>query len=233
MINFTYSAIIPARRNSKRLKFKNRLQCGGMSLIERAIKSAIESDLFLNIIVTTDDEQIVELVTKEYSDDVVFVQRPEELATDTALSETVIAHALAMIQHETSHFMLLPPTSPLRTVSHLHDAVGEFENSRCVSLISVEEISGKSLKYFRKDDEGFLAGVMNNVYPFMPEQLLPSLYRPNGAIYIADQTMFQEGKTLLQRPCLPFLMSEQDSLDVDDLRDLDLANRILTNSFGE
>ena len=54
-------AIILGRKNSKRLKGKNLLKIGGKTLVERAIENAIRSKKFSKIIVSSDNEKILNL----------------------------------------------------------------------------------------------------------------------------------------------------------------------------
>ena len=57
-------AIIPARKNSKRLKKKHHLEINGKSLIDHTFDLLKKSNLFINIIVSTDDQKILKNVKK-------------------------------------------------------------------------------------------------------------------------------------------------------------------------
>ena len=73
-------AIIPARRGSKGLPKKNVLIMNGKPLVEWTIECAINSDCFDEIVVSTDDPQVVSIVA---SYDVVSLHnRPEHLGED-------------------------------------------------------------------------------------------------------------------------------------------------------
>ena len=58
-------AIIPARRNSKRVKFKNKKKLGNKPLIEYTIYVAKKIKIFNDILVTTDDEDIFKISKKK------------------------------------------------------------------------------------------------------------------------------------------------------------------------
>ncbi|HUH43228.1 MAG TPA: acylneuraminate cytidylyltransferase, partial [Sulfurimonas sp.] len=73
-------AIIPARGGSKRIPRKNIKDFFGKPLIAYSIQTALESNLFDKIIVTTDDEEIAS-IAKEYGAEVPFL-RPKELSDD-------------------------------------------------------------------------------------------------------------------------------------------------------
>ena len=72
-------AIIPARQGSKRLKNKNILKFLGLPLIVHTIKSAIKSNVFDEIIVSTDSKKIKN-ISKKFP--VTIHDRPKKLATD-------------------------------------------------------------------------------------------------------------------------------------------------------
>jgi N-acylneuraminate cytidylyltransferase len=69
--------IIPARGGSKRLPGKNLLKIDGEYIINHVIKIATESDLFTNIVVSTDSEEIADIV-----EGAAVSMRPEQIAGD-------------------------------------------------------------------------------------------------------------------------------------------------------
>ena len=85
-------AVIPARGGSKRIPRKNIKSFCGRPMIAWAISKARESGLFERVIVSTDDEEIVE-VAKSWGAETPFV-RPKELADDLTPTVPVIAHAV-------------------------------------------------------------------------------------------------------------------------------------------
>ena len=66
-------AIIPARGGSKRIPRKNIKEFNGKPIIAYSIEAAINSDLFDEIIVSTDDEEIAE-VSKLYGAEIPFIR---------------------------------------------------------------------------------------------------------------------------------------------------------------
>ena len=84
--------IIPARGGSKGVKRKNIRLLGGKPLIAYTLESAINSNLFQDVIVTTEDEEITN-ISKNFGANVPFI-RPQELATDLATTEEVLIHTI-------------------------------------------------------------------------------------------------------------------------------------------
>jgi YrbI family 3-deoxy-D-manno-octulosonate 8-phosphate phosphatase len=90
-------AIIPARGGSKGVPRKNLRKVGGLPLIARAILSARSAEGIDRVVVSTDDAEIG-AVAREWGAEVV--DRPAELAGDTATSESAVAHALDVLERE-------------------------------------------------------------------------------------------------------------------------------------
>ncbi len=88
--------IIPARGGSKRIPRKNIKLFNDKPMIAHSILVAKQSGLFSDIIVSTDDAEIVQ-VAHEYGANVPFV-RPPELSDDFATTGAVITHAVDFMQ---------------------------------------------------------------------------------------------------------------------------------------
>ena len=88
-MNKTFLAIIPARGGSKRLPRKNLLDLCGKPLIAWSIEAALKSKYISKVIVSSDDEEILN-IAKEYKAD--FIKRPDELASDTATTFDALKH---------------------------------------------------------------------------------------------------------------------------------------------
>jgi N-acylneuraminate cytidylyltransferase len=103
-------AIIPARSGSKRILNKNRKLFIGIPIIERVIKNLIGSQLFDQIIVSTDDPLIAD-ISKSAGAAVPFL-RPFELSDDYTDTISVVKHALLELDiHENELVNCVYPTS--------------------------------------------------------------------------------------------------------------------------
>ncbi|MGB8703288.1 MAG: acylneuraminate cytidylyltransferase, partial [Thermosynechococcaceae cyanobacterium] len=108
-------AIIPARGGSKGLPRKNVRPLLNLPLIAHTILDAKESKFINSIFVSTDDQEIAN-ISRSY--DVKVIDRPEELSSDTASSESSLIHALSEIEeHYISPDLIvfLQCTSPIRS----------------------------------------------------------------------------------------------------------------------
>ena len=84
--------IIPARKNSKGLKFKNRRKINNISLVNNALSSALKSREIKNIILTTDDNYLINNSIK--SKKIMINKRPSRLAKDNTSALDVYLYCL-------------------------------------------------------------------------------------------------------------------------------------------
>ncbi|HIE41282.1 MAG TPA: acylneuraminate cytidylyltransferase family protein, partial [Candidatus Aenigmarchaeota archaeon] len=89
--NKTFAAIIPARGGSKRLPRKNVLSLNGKPLILWSIEAGLKSKYIDKVIVTSDDDEILDLA-KEFSADII--RRPSDLSTDISTTFDAIEHTI-------------------------------------------------------------------------------------------------------------------------------------------
>ncbi|MDX2414829.1 MAG: pseudaminic acid cytidylyltransferase, partial [Bacteroidales bacterium] len=82
-------AIIPARGGSKRIPGKNIRECLGKPIISYSIENAIRSELFNDVIVSTNDPEIAELAIK-YGADVPFLRSAENSDDFATTSEVLL-----------------------------------------------------------------------------------------------------------------------------------------------
>jgi CMP-N,N'-diacetyllegionaminic acid synthase len=218
----SHLAIIPARGGSKGIPRKNIVSLNGAPLMSYTINAALASKSVSRVIVSSEDEEILD-ISVSYGADVI--KRPLELAGDDTSAEAVIFHCLDTLQKEEhfipESFVLLQPTSPLRTFRHIDEAAKFFIENSSQAVISVFESIHHPLKSLKIDECGCLAGLINDEYVSAPRQQLPKAYTPNGAIYIITTAIFRKYRTLLPPETVPYFMPKSDSVDVDDMDDLD------------
>lgn len=223
-------AIITARGGSKGLPGKNWIDLGGKPLIAHSIQAALDSPVVDRVIVTTEDPRI-RAVALAWGAEVV--DRPAELATDTALSSDVVRHALEALRAEgeaAELLMLLQPTSPLRDAAHITDCFERFRSSGMACAISVTEEPHSPYKDFLLGSDGALTPLFGNDRLSAPRQSLPPVYRQNGAIYLLPVATFLDTGQFYVAPAFPYIMPADASIDIDTATDLMLAELILRSS---
>jgi pseudaminic acid cytidylyltransferase len=134
--------IIPARGGSKRIAGKNLLDFCGKPVICYSIEAAMTSGLFDNVIVSTDNEQIVQIAS-QYGALVPFV-RPEALADDYTPTIEVIRHAIHTLEQlgrSVSSVCCVYPASPLIQSSDLKLAFDMLRENKNRYVFPVTEFS--------------------------------------------------------------------------------------------
>lgn len=223
-------AVITARGGSKGLKQKNILPLGGIPLIGWTIRAALDSKCIDRVIVSTDDEQIADVALK-FGADVPFL-RPRDLASDTAKSADVIAHALKSIPGY-EYAALLQPTSPFRTAADL-DAGFELwermpEVGGCVSVCRSMESPWHMYSF---DNSNRLTPMIPTFDIGQRRQDLPKAFLLNGAFYFIKVNRFWIERRLIFADSLGFEMPMDRSIDIDTLEDLTAAKQQLINWNG-
>ncbi len=221
-------SIIPARGGSKGLKRKNILNLAGKPLLAWSIEASLNSKYISKTVVSSEDRQILH-IAKEYG--VQIHKRSHLLALDDTTSQDVVRSILMDIGREFDYFILLQPTSPLRDSDDIDVAIELLIEKRADSLISVKEYENKILKAFVYDEKGFLKGVSNDKYPFVPRQKLPDVYMSNGAIYICKIDKFLESNSFLGDRAVKYIMNEEKSLDIDTKEDFDKVSKIMEHKL--
>jgi len=230
-----FLAIIPARGGSKGIPNKNSVDVAGKPLIQYTIEAALKSKCLDRFIISTDDKKIVK-VGKNCGVKVPFM-RPGELAQDDTPAIDVVLHTLDWLKQNNSYepdvVVYLQPTSPLRTEKHIDEAIRLYVNKHADTVVSVIEVPHNFSPYkLLKLDQEKLVDFWKEPIDFnrYQRQEVPKLYARNGpAILITKTDVIRKEKTFYGAKVLPFIMSKEVSIDIDDELDLRLVSLLLTD----
>ena len=221
-------AIIPARSGSKGIKDKNIKLLNGKPLISYTIESAKKSNVFKDIIVSTDSKEYKEICEK-YGAWVPFL-RGQDLSGDEVATNDVIIDVLIKLKElgkEYDSFMILQPTSPLRDEYDICESTKLFYDNNFNSVVSMCECEHSPLlsKYLGESKclDGFLSDLNK-----LRRQDLECYYRLNGAIYISKVEYFFKYRDFYKKDCCAYIMSKEKSVDIDDIFDFKFAEFLLS-----
>ncbi|KJS01674.1 MAG: hypothetical protein VR65_07950 [Desulfobulbaceae bacterium BRH_c16a] len=221
--------VIPARGGSKGIPHKNIRILGGKPLIAWSIEVALMASSLSDVVVSTDDPEIAR-IAKELGAQVPFM-RPDDLAADSSPTLPVLQHALAQMENlnQTKYdaVLLLEPTSPLRSVDDIENAIKIFYNTDADSVISVCKLTHTHPMQIKKivDDE-LVPFAMNEPEGIRRQDLKPDAYIRNGAIYITRKNILLSG-SIRGKKCRPHIMSPERSVNIDDEIDFLFAETLL------
>ncbi|QTL97711.1 CMP-N-acetlyneuraminic acid synthetase [Iocasia frigidifontis] len=209
-------ALIPARAGSKGVKSKNIRELAGKPLIAYTIMEAIKSNIFEDIIVSTDSEKIADIARK-YGANVPFL-RPKKFALDDSSTIDVIIHCFNFMRNigkEYQEVILLQPTSPLRRAHHIKEAYQLFNSKNADFIISVCKCGHPPLWANTMDKDLKMDNFIRKEVKNMRRQDLPQFYQINGALYLAKVDKLIEEKGFLGKNSYAYIMSRENSIDID------------------
>jgi len=225
--------VIPARGGSKRIPRKNIKEFNGKPMIAYSIDAALQSGCFDKIIVSTDDQEIVE-IAKNYGAEAPFM-RPEELANDYVGTLPVIKHAIEWFeQHELdpSEVCCLYATAPFVQAQALQKAHQQLQNTKaeyCFTATSFPFPIQRAIKLTAE----------NRVKMFYPEyfnarsQDLEEAFHDAGQFYWGKAEAFKQMKPLFSELASPYILPRHLVQDIDTPEDwtrAELMYRVLSQT---
>lgn len=215
-------AIITARGGSKRIPRKNTKSFCGKPILAYSIEAAVQSRLFNEVMVSTDDEEIAE-IAKQYGAAVPFMRSAEtsnDYATTTdALLEVVERYCQE--GREFSHICCIYPTAPFVTAQKLNTAFQLFQDSQADALIPVVPFSFPPLRGIINQDNRIKMKWPE--YTFIRSQDLEPIYHDSGQFYFIRTEVLLRGKSLFCKNTVPMILSELEVQDIDNEVDWELA----------
>ena len=213
-------AVILARKNSKRLKLKNKKKLGKYPLFLWSVFSASKIKNIQDILVSTDDKDIEKICN---SKKICVLKRPKNLSKDNTSSANSAIHAVSWYQknfEKVGAVLLLQPTSPFRLKKTIIKAINLFLKNNYKPVVSVSKLKHQ----------------LYNLYEYSNKRLTKKtakkenkkLYAANGVIYIIKFSDLKKTKSFLTKNIIPLeLSSPKEILDIDDKNDFELAKLLL------
>ena len=210
------------RANSQNIKNKNLIILNKKPLMSYTIKSAINSKMFDNIVVSSDSKKIQKL-SKKFGAEVIF-SRPKKLSTNYVPKLSVIKHAVINSEKhykkKYDYVIDLDVTAPCRDADDIKKAFKKFQKSKKDMLVSVTksrknpyfnmlEIKNRNISLVKKTSKQVVA-----------RQKSPVVYDMNASIYIWKRDKLFKSRNLLQKSLSIYEMPQEKSIDIDTKLDL-------------
>jgi CMP-N,N'-diacetyllegionaminic acid synthase len=222
--------VIPARGGSKGIPGKNTKLLAGKPLIYYSIDIARQISRDEDICVSSDDDQIIKKV-EEYGLNVPF-KRPVELATDFAGTNEVLLHTIDFYEHRGIYYdniILLQPTSPLRTVMQIKEALLLYSDT--IDMVVSVKTSKTPAILCEENLKGYLFATFGNT--ISRRQDVCNYYEYNGSIYIINaKSLKEKGLSGFSR-CVKYLMPHDYSIDIDTMLDWQVAEMLIKLGLGK
>ncbi|MBD1195018.1 acylneuraminate cytidylyltransferase family protein [Vulcanococcus sp. Clear-D1] len=194
-------SLIPARGGSKGIPNKNLRTVGNIPLLARTIQAAQSSEKIQRTYVSSDSPELLALAQAEGART---IQRPPDIAGDTASSESALIHALDVLASEGLRpevFVFLQCTSPFTRGREIDLVVERLQESGAAMAFSASPWHGF---LWSASEEGWGIGVNHNADAPRPRrQDLPPCWLETGAIYAIRTEPFVEAGHRFVAPRLP------------------------------
>ncbi len=215
-------AIITARGGSKRIPRKNIKPFLGKPILEYSIEAALQADMFHEVMVSTDDEEIAQ-VAKKAGAKVPFF-RSEATSNDFATTADVILEVLDSYERigmSFSQVCCIYPTAPFVTPNAIKTAMMLLEQEKADSVIPVVKFSFPPQRCVVIND--------GRLEPKWPENMskrsqdLEPFYHDCGQFYCLNVESFKKQKAIWMKNVVPFIQDESNVQDIDTLEDWKIA----------
>lgn len=213
--------IIPARGGSKRIPRKNIKDFLGKPIIAYSIEAALQSGIFDEVMVSTDDEEIANIAL-QYGATVPFM-RSTTNANDYATTADVLLEVLDCYAQQGISFdalCCLYATAPFVSTAHLQDgfALLTEEIDSAFTVVPYSYPIQRSLLV----TEG-KTRMAHPEYQSSRSQDLETHYHDAGQFYFSTVDNLRKNKSLWGSKTAPLILSELEVQDLDTLIDWSLA----------
>jgi CMP-N,N'-diacetyllegionaminic acid synthase len=223
--------IVPARSGSKGIKKKNLQLINGKSLARISLEFAVNSNLFDQVILDTDDTELIDSV-KDLQITVPHI-RPLKYAND----ESSIIDALKYLIFEiikmdlSDTVVLLQPTCPFRTKQNLLDCLEKWEaHSHEYNIATATEPMQSPKDFFELNRDGQLSSIFKEKENINRQSITNCVFI-TGSIYVFSPKNLSDQKTLvLPNKTISVSTSQEEGFDIDTEYDLQIARLISDGS---
>ncbi len=220
--------LITARGGSKGVPNKNVRVLAGHSLVGWKALAARRSRHCARLVISTESAAIADEARK-YEVEVPFT-RPAELASDTATSADVIAHAIEHFESKGERYdaiMLLEPSSPFTTADDLDGAVALYVARKANAVVGMRLTEVSTTFIAPKTDDGNIGVIVERIAHrrATARQDMAPEWTMNGGLYLFGWDYFRTHKNIYADPhgTYGYLMPSERSLEIDSMHDMHYA----------
>lgn len=223
---------IGARGGSKGVPRKNIKNLGGKPLISHTIESAINSDIFSHVIISTEDKQIAK-IAKKYGAEVPFI-RPKKLATSSASMADVMFHGITELESLGYNFEIFVNrdcTVPFIQISDIKKSIQLLKKTKCDQVVGVyKQHLNPYFNMMELGKNGFLKMSKSNGKRPVGRQSAPVVFQLNG-LWVYDKKKFLKYKKPLLPKTLPYEIPLETGFMIDTEFEFKIAELIVKNKL--
>ena len=212
-------AIIPARGNSVRIKNKNLKKFNGYPLIYWTIKTANKSKYINQILITSDSQKILNYCSKFKN--CILSKRPRKFSLHESKMVDVLTYELKKnLFNNYDYFVLLQPTSPLRTIKTINESISLVLRKKSLSCVSFYKVKNNFLNLFKINNKKIKK--VKVISKFKKDD---KYYIPSGDVYVSQIKSFLKMKSFINKHTVPYFIKNTYS-DIDYPYEFKLAEQL-------
>ncbi len=215
--------VVPARLGSKSIKNKNIIPINSLPMITYTFRS-IEK-INLNKFVLSNDPRVID-IAKKYKLNTKY-KRPSKVSRDKSSTLSLLRdfHLYAKKNFNYDYIVLLQPTSPIRDIKDIKNAIFRMIKKKYLKLSSIS----KSLEHpyetvYLKNDK--IKSFFPNIKHTRRQDFDKNSYFINGSLYIYHKSLLEKKMKKNTKEGY-YIMKKINSFDIDDHEDLEIVRRIL------
>jgi len=216
-------AIITARGGSKRIPRKNIKLFNGKPIIEYSIKAALDSGLFDEVMVSTDDAEIAE-ISEKLGAKIPFIRSSKNSDDYSTTADVIMEVVNEYKEREISfeYICCIYPTAPFITAELLNDSYNELIDKDAEGLLPVVSFGFPIQRSLKLDDKNRCSAVYPE-HTLTRSQDLEKRYHDAGQFYWLRSKDFLEQKKLYVDDLVGFELPETRVQDIDTPEDWAIA----------
>ena len=228
----TYTAVVPARSGSKRLPHKNVKLLGDKPLLVWTLEACVQAEHVDEVILSTDSMEYWETARRYLNSEKLSLDfRGADEAGDTVkIFDYIKEKRSKLFGTRSGAFILALPTVPLRSFRHVNEAIALFEANGKPVFSATNFGFPISFSFYMRETNAW-----DPVFPDSPmltgntrSQNQQEAFHPNGAIYVrAIDDLAQADLKTLYEDAVPYIMSREESVDIDAEIDFTIAAALL------
>lgn len=224
-------ALIPARSGSVRVPDKNVIRVGEHPLLAYAIRSAINSRLFSDVVVATDSQHYAN-IARHYGATVPGI-RPSEISGSFSPDAEWVSWIFRLMPSlkDLTYAFILRPTSPFRTSLTITRAHQEFSDSSFDTLRAVKPVSEHPGKMWVSQGNAIvpLLPFRQHLTPWHSNQLaaLFDVYIQDASLEIFTISSFLDTSCITGTSIAPFFSVGHEGFDINTVKDVETMNHLL------
>jgi CMP-N-acetylneuraminic acid synthetase len=218
----TFTALVPMRHHSQRVKDKNFRPLAGKPLFHHILNSLLECPEICQLVVDTDSQPIIQGL-QQFFPSVTILERPENLQGDAVSMNDILIYDTAQVKAD--YYLQTHATNPLLRPSTISFAV----QSMLANIPAYDSLFSVTRRQVRLWDSKGQA-INHDPDVLIQTQDLPPVYEENSCLYIfTRQVLLERHNRLGNRPYM-FVMDPAEAWDIDEPLDFNIAEFLMQHN---